>query len=193
MQLPALITNIFLLSTFTSTVTNVCVATAGAKRARHEPRDVILGRQTTVVPSSIPAYASACSGSVGYSSACSCLGVTASTTTAPTPSTTITVTTTSTVAPPTLTVIQFFDFDCVGEQTITPAPYGVCTETDASNSTSFLSFSGDAATAAACTVNFYEGLSTNCEGPTFGSAPVTSTQCIDFSQIGDIELVCPSC
>ncbi|KAE9379735.1 hypothetical protein N431DRAFT_527158 [Stipitochalara longipes BDJ] len=49
-------------------------------------------RQLTVVPSSIPAYASACSGSVRYSSACSCVGVTKSTVTAVAPSTTITVT-----------------------------------------------------------------------------------------------------
>ena len=49
----------------------------------------------TVAPSSIPTYASACSGSVRYSSACSCIGVTKSTTTAPTPITTTTVTATT--------------------------------------------------------------------------------------------------
>ncbi|MCJ1354101.1 MAG: hypothetical protein MMC33_004088 [Icmadophila ericetorum] len=54
----------------------------------------LAARQVTVVPSSIPTYASACSGSVRYSSACSCIGVTASTTTAPSPSTTVTVTAT---------------------------------------------------------------------------------------------------
>ncbi|MCJ1383135.1 hypothetical protein MMC17_006248 [Xylographa soralifera] len=52
-------------------------------------------RQMTVAPSSIPSYASACSGSARYSSACSCIGVTKSTTTAPTPVTTKTVTATA--------------------------------------------------------------------------------------------------
>ncbi|MCJ1401562.1 hypothetical protein MMC11_004778 [Xylographa trunciseda] len=55
----------------------------------------IAPRQMTVTPSSIPSYASACSGSVRYSSACSCIGVTKSTTTAPTPITTKTVTATA--------------------------------------------------------------------------------------------------
>ena len=49
----------------------------------------------TVEPSAIPSYASACSGSVRYSSACSCVGATKSTTTAPTPVTTTTVTATA--------------------------------------------------------------------------------------------------
>ena len=49
----------------------------------------------TVEPSAIPSYASGCSGSVRYSSACSCVGAKASTTTAPTPVTTKTVTATA--------------------------------------------------------------------------------------------------
>jgi hypothetical protein len=59
-------------------------------------------RQQTVVPNAIPSYASACSGAVRYSSACSCVGVTARTTYAPTPVTTITVS--STYTPTTVTV-----------------------------------------------------------------------------------------
>lgn len=48
----------------------------------------------------IPSYASACSGAVRYSSACSCLGIMPATITAPTPTTTQTVTTTvSSIAP----------------------------------------------------------------------------------------------
>jgi len=39
----------------------------------------------TVVPSSIPAYASPCSGAIRYSSACSCVGVTGTTITAAVP------------------------------------------------------------------------------------------------------------
>lgn len=46
----------------------------------------------TVSPSAVPAYASACSGTSRYSSACSCAGVTPSYITAPAPTTTVTVT-----------------------------------------------------------------------------------------------------
>lgn len=46
----------------------------------------------TAYPTSIPTYASACSGSVRYSSACSCVGVSQSTTTVAASSTTIYVT-----------------------------------------------------------------------------------------------------
>ncbi|EPE24798.1 hypothetical protein GLAREA_11379 [Glarea lozoyensis ATCC 20868] len=42
-------------------------------------------RQVTVVPSIVPTYASACSGSVRYQSACSCWGITPTTVTAATP------------------------------------------------------------------------------------------------------------
>ncbi|MCJ1418944.1 hypothetical protein MMC32_005295 [Xylographa parallela] len=63
---------------------------------RH-PSASLAPRQATVKPSSIPTYASACSGAAGYSSACSCIGVTAARTTAPAPSTTVTITRTSTV------------------------------------------------------------------------------------------------
>lgn len=53
-------------------------------------------RQQSVIPQAIPSYASACSGTVRYSSACSCVGATASTTYAPTPLKTITVSSTYT-------------------------------------------------------------------------------------------------
>ncbi|KAK8068826.1 Phospholipase A2 [Apiospora phragmitis] len=46
----------------------------------------------TVFPTAVPTYASACSGAVRYSSACSCWGVSAAFTTAPTPVVTVTVT-----------------------------------------------------------------------------------------------------
>ncbi|KAI5203839.1 hypothetical protein E4T39_03911 [Aureobasidium subglaciale] len=54
-------------------------------------------RQQTVRPSAIPAYASPCSGAVRYSSACSCVGATATTITAATP-TTVSITTTTTIS-----------------------------------------------------------------------------------------------
>lgn len=53
---------------------------------------LIQARQVTKTPSSVPAYASACSGTARYSSACSCAGVTGVTTTAPIPTVTVTVT-----------------------------------------------------------------------------------------------------
>ncbi|MCJ1288018.1 hypothetical protein MMC26_007371 [Xylographa opegraphella] len=67
-----------------------------AALVRH-PSASIEPRQVTVEPSSIPTYASACSGAAGYSSACSCIGVTAAQTTVPAPSTTVTITYTSVV------------------------------------------------------------------------------------------------
>ena len=42
-------------------------------------------RQVTQLPQDVPIYASACSGAVRYSSACSCAGINATTTYAPTP------------------------------------------------------------------------------------------------------------
>ncbi|MCJ1319129.1 hypothetical protein MMC15_004462 [Xylographa vitiligo] len=68
-----------------------------AALVRH-PSAALVPRQVTVQPSSIPTYASACSGAAGYSSACSCIGVTAAQTTAPAPSTTVTITHTSVVS-----------------------------------------------------------------------------------------------
>ncbi|MCJ1287361.1 hypothetical protein MMC26_006710 [Xylographa opegraphella] len=83
----------------TATVSTV-VVTAGAPVVTLKVRDGseqrIAPRAVTVSPSSVPTYASACSGTVRYSSACSCFGVTHSTSTAPTPSTTVTVTATAT-------------------------------------------------------------------------------------------------
>jgi len=45
----------------------------------------IARRQMTAVPSSVPAYASPCAGTVRYQSACSCLGITRTTVTVATP------------------------------------------------------------------------------------------------------------
>jgi hypothetical protein len=62
-------------------------------------------RQQTVSPSRIPVYASACSGAVRFSSACSCIGVTRTTVTVATPLTTTTITLTATQSPITTVVI----------------------------------------------------------------------------------------
>jgi len=63
----------------------------------------IAARQKTVSPASIPAYASPCSGAARYSSACSCIGVTRTTSTVAAPRTTTTSISTVTVTP---TVLQ---------------------------------------------------------------------------------------
>ncbi|MCJ1296775.1 hypothetical protein MMC34_008342 [Xylographa carneopallida] len=95
------------LATVLTTITDDVTVTVLAKRAvsasgmRHmlDYKSIPLEpRQMTVAPSSIPAYASACSGTSQYSSACSCIGVTPTTTTvaAPTTTTTKTITVTNT-------------------------------------------------------------------------------------------------
>ncbi|KAE9367345.1 hypothetical protein N431DRAFT_444495 [Stipitochalara longipes BDJ] len=78
----------------------------------------------TVIPSHIPSYASACSGSARYSSACECVGVSPVTTTVPTP-TAFTVSHTSVVAAaPTLNAVQFYNgFVCdPTDNTLTDTP-----------------------------------------------------------------------
>ncbi|KAK6343498.1 hypothetical protein TWF730_011088 [Orbilia blumenaviensis] len=58
--------------------------------------DASIETPQTFIPSNIPTYASACSGSIRYSSACSCIGMTAKKTTLPAPTTTtLTVTDTA--------------------------------------------------------------------------------------------------
>ncbi|KAH7310313.1 hypothetical protein BKA65DRAFT_485000 [Rhexocercosporidium sp. MPI-PUGE-AT-0058] len=94
------------LYTTTTTVANTVVSTSLIPVAKRlfQPQDLPLpdglasrrqvvtdGPQTST-PTGIPAYASACSGAMRYSSACSCVGATRSTITASTPLTAITVT-----------------------------------------------------------------------------------------------------
>jgi hypothetical protein len=73
----------------TTTFTTVYVpGEGGAAPARrdvkpwdHKLTNSIVARQVTVAPSKVPTYASACSGTVRYSSACSCIGISQKTTT----------------------------------------------------------------------------------------------------------------
>ncbi|KAK4120012.1 hypothetical protein N657DRAFT_636894 [Parathielavia appendiculata] len=85
----------FLLTTVTPAATTVTVtvdeddlptSTAPAKR------DLLMARQVTVVPSSIPEFAANCANAAEFAQACSCFGVTGSVTTAPTPTVTVTTT-----------------------------------------------------------------------------------------------------
>lgn len=86
---------------------------------------------TTNCPTNVPSYASACSGTVKYQSACSCWGLTKSTTTLPTPSTTIT--TTETLATPVTTILATATTDMYVVDTTTfgtltiETDYPVCT------------------------------------------------------------------
>ena len=84
-------------STVTSTLTVTSVALKEKRNDAPEQALEIVPRQVTATPTSIPAYASACSGAVRYSSACSCIGATHTTTTVNAPTTTTTVSTTTTV------------------------------------------------------------------------------------------------
>jgi hypothetical protein len=102
-----------------TTVTEATVVTVQEKRAvsptggRHmlEYQNASLApRQVTIAPSRVPTYASACSGTVRYSSVCSCIGVTYSTITVAAPTTTktttIAITNTASTTVQTSTVVQ---------------------------------------------------------------------------------------
>ncbi|KAF1972280.1 hypothetical protein BU23DRAFT_599763 [Bimuria novae-zelandiae CBS 107.79] len=98
---PRLITTI--VATVTVTVTTTTTTTNLAALVR---------RQVTEVPSSIPSYATQCCRSASdYASACSCLGVTGKTTTAPTPTSTVSLTATTTTTV-TTTTTAFASFTC---------------------------------------------------------------------------------
>jgi hypothetical protein len=80
-----------------STITQTDAFLARVTYPSYGKRDAapaVAPRQVTAIPSSIPPYASACCGSVRYSSACSCIGVTGAVTTVPAPNTVVTVTAT---------------------------------------------------------------------------------------------------
>ncbi|PHH90665.1 hypothetical protein CDD83_2992 [Cordyceps sp. RAO-2017] len=79
----------------TTTTITVTAQQDEPSRAR---RDAVLEyRAATEAPTAVPAYASGCRGASKYSSACSCWGITAATSTAPQPTKTETVTVTSNV------------------------------------------------------------------------------------------------
>ncbi|KAF3904783.1 hypothetical protein ABW20_dc0103117 [Dactylellina cionopaga] len=110
-------------STFVVSTTAVTTKSITTTITRNLPRTALRKRQQTGVDSVIPAYASVCSGSVRYLSACSCLGAVPTTVTAETPSTTITVpttvTSTETVSPTVDTkVVTLIDATVTVTQTI---------------------------------------------------------------------------
>ncbi|RDW74839.1 hypothetical protein BP6252_05981 [Coleophoma cylindrospora] len=91
--------------TSTITVTATATVTSSPQRRAVDSHGNEVGEMekrivtAAAAAAAVPTYASACSGGVRYSSACSCFGITASTVTAAPPSTTTTVTATVTVAP----------------------------------------------------------------------------------------------
>ena len=78
--------------THTATVTDTIMEKLLPKARRNNQGPI------TISPSNVPTYASACSGTARYSSACSCWGITACTTTEPTPTATVSTTVTVTVS-----------------------------------------------------------------------------------------------
>lgn len=81
----------FLKTTVTPSPTTVTITVDSApERIRRDGQ--IANRQVTEVPTAIPAYASSCDDGAEYSSACSCWGITAVTSTAPRPTVTVTTT-----------------------------------------------------------------------------------------------------
>ncbi|KAL0940431.1 uncharacterized protein CTRU02_203194 [Colletotrichum truncatum] len=81
----------FLQATVTPSPTTVTV-TITAAPARLRRAGQLENRQVTAYPTLIPAYASSCDDAAEYSSACSCWGITAVTSTAPRPTVTVTTT-----------------------------------------------------------------------------------------------------
>ena len=87
-------TDVITLTTFLTTFVTPSVAVTPLA----VPRNLELAaRQNTASPSIVPIYASACSGTVRYSSACSCIGVTQRATTVAAPTTIVTITNTISV------------------------------------------------------------------------------------------------
>ena len=160
------------------------------------PEPTLEARQVTVVPTAIPAYASPCSGSVRYSSACSCIGVTATVTTAPTPTTVLTV------APATTTITDthpFVNFQGFGDGSCSQYPEGagsfisgeckslpiqISLEDDALNP-------GTCSDTSSCVLNLYS-YNSACSGSPARTIPV-APGCVYVGDVFYGELVCPGC
>jgi hypothetical protein len=112
--------------TATAIVTVTYAVPVPQMRKKRDAAPDIVARQVTVTPSSIPAYASACSGNFGYSSACSCIGAThATTTVAPlTSTTTVTSTVTQCANPLPTFILQITDSGVVYNGVALDSTYG---------------------------------------------------------------------
>ncbi|KAK6344152.1 hypothetical protein TWF696_007794 [Orbilia brochopaga] len=101
------------------TATNVIPETVTVTATAYIDPLELRKRQQTDIPSLIPTYATACSGEVRYSSACSCMGVTASTITIDASTTTVTTSTTVTASTETDTTTIATDYVTVTVATTT--------------------------------------------------------------------------
>ncbi|KAF3913567.1 hypothetical protein ABW20_dc0105977 [Dactylellina cionopaga] len=138
-----------------------------------------------VVPTDIPTYASACSGSARYSSGCSCAGATAATFTAAAP----------TIPAPVFPAIHFTQYeggssDCAsGSQTDTLVRVDNCIITNGSDRAKLSSFS-PGIVSGKCFVNFYGSGDTSCVTTPTSVVAVTSNTCYDFNDVAAIKMVC---
>jgi len=188
-------------ATYTTTVTPTNTVTVFNNKRRRAagaaPEPTLEARQVTVVPSAIPAYASPCSGSVRYSSACSCIGVTATTTTAPTPTYTATaVAATATVVDthPSINFEGYGGGSCdefpEGPGTFVAGecvslPFQISLEDDAISP-------GTCADTSSCVLNLYP-YGSNCNPASLERSVGTGAQCIYVGDAFFGQLVCPGC
>lgn len=185
-------------TTYTATTDLPIPANKRRVKAR-APNKALEARQATVSPTNIPAYASACSGAVRYSSACSCIGITATTTTVAAPSTTTTVQATVSLIrqAPGVVMNNYLDEQCIVANTDVPQMTvyadGTCYPIYESNSNINIQFSSGncGVTAAQCTVTLYpQG---GCAGTPLQSFPASNSVCFDTSIVYSANLVCPPC
>ncbi|MCJ1388317.1 hypothetical protein MMC18_001163 [Xylographa bjoerkii] len=179
----------------TSTITATATVTAFSNKRRRglNAEPALEARQMTIVPSAIPTYASACSGSVRYSSACSCIGVTATTSTASTPMTTVTVTVTADETKPTVAFTGFYTQSCdAGTENGDDGSFieGECMGLPDQISIEDGGFSAGTSTgltAADCTITFYSDTACTQEEHSAPATPGCQFVGYDFSGL----LTCP--
>ncbi|MCJ1283027.1 hypothetical protein MMC26_002354 [Xylographa opegraphella] len=181
----------------TATVTQTATITSYSNKRRRALNAVgegVEARQMTDIPTAIPTYASACSGSARYSSACSCIGVTATTSTAPTPTMTVTVTATATATRPTLAFTGYYGESCdagteednssgsfvEGECMMLPIQISI-------EDGAFDAGTETGLTAADCMITFYSGADCTTEEHTAPATPGCQFVGYDFSGL----LTCP--
>ncbi|KAK6005728.1 hypothetical protein QM012_007370 [Aureobasidium pullulans] len=133
---PAAVTSTITITPSTSVITDTIVASSTIVISTTTPTTIFVGdmkkRQMTDSPNVVPLYASACSGSSRYASACSCFGATKTTITVAAPTVLITVTamtpltTTSTT---TTSIVATSTSVIAVTSTVVPGPKPICGST----------------------------------------------------------------
>ncbi|EPS39087.1 hypothetical protein H072_7116 [Dactylellina haptotyla CBS 200.50] len=175
-------------STVTSGVSSVTESYNNLRRRRLRERAAVLAGRAAPT---IPAYASACSGAVRYSSACSCVGVTSTVVMAPTP--VITVTETAS-ALPTLLATNYpgTSIVCAGEAVNSfPVLNGQCISNPTYWSINLGSFGPSSCDQSKCGVQIWGGGNLDCFGPPTDTLPA-SDFCMDCSDVWSFRLSCAS-